>query len=53
MSDSLTYWESQDFGEETEEKISKDVQEIIELFRLLSVENKVKCRRIIAQENIF
>ena len=56
MSDSVKYWEEQNFGEKeikTEEKYSQDVINIKELFRLLSVENRILVKRIIAEEKIF
>ena len=56
MSDSVKYWEEQNFGEQeikTEEKYSQDVINIKELFRLLSVENRILVKRIIAEEKIF
>ena len=61
MSDSVKYWEEQNFGEQelrskeikTEEKYSQDVINIKELFRLLSVEDRILVKRIIAEENIF
>ena len=56
MSDSVKYWEEQNFGEKeikTEEKYSQDVINIKELFRLLSVEDRILVKRIIAEEKIF
>ena len=56
MSDSIKYWEEQSFGEKeikTEETYSQDVINIRELFRLLSVENSILVKRIIAEEKIF
>jgi hypothetical protein len=55
MSDSVKYWEEQNFGEKekTEEKYSQDVINIRDLFRLLSLEDKILVRRILSQENIF
>jgi len=56
MSDSIKYWEEQSFGEKeikTEEKHSQDVINIKELFRLLSVEDRILVKRIIAEEKIF
>ena len=56
MSDSVKYWEEQSFGEKeikTEEKYSQDVINIKELFRLLSVEDRILVKRIIAEEKIF
>ena len=38
---------------EDKEVLSEDVVNIIQLFRLLSVENKVKVRQLLKQENIF
>lgn len=35
------------------EELSKDVVNIIELFRLLSTEDKATVKRIIREENIF
>lgn len=59
MSDSVQkfYLDQESFGEqeikETEEKYSQDVINIKELFRLLSVENRILVKRIIAEEKIF
>ena len=36
-----------------DKELSKDVVNIIQLFRLLSVENKVKVRQLLKNENIF
>ena len=56
MSDSVKYYFEENFGEKenkTEEKYSQDVINIKELFRLLSVEDKILVKRIIAEEKIF
>ena len=57
MSDSVQkfYLDQESFGEKenTEEKYSQDVINIRELFRLLSVEDRILVKRIIAEENIF
>ena len=58
MSDSVQkfYLDQESFGEQeikTEETYSQDVINIKELFRLLSVENRILVKRIIAEENIF
>ena len=57
MSDSVQkfYLYQESFGEKekTEEKYSQDVINIKELFRLLSVEDRILVKRIIAEENIF
>ena len=54
MSDSVKYYFEENFGKEkTEEKYSQDVINIKELFRLLSVENRILVKRIIAEEKIF
>jgi hypothetical protein len=58
MSDSVQkfYLDQESFGEKeikTEEKYSQDVINIRDLFRLLSLEDKVLVRRILSQENIF
>ncbi len=56
MFDSIKYWEEQSFGEKeikTEETYGQDVINIRELFRLLSVENRILVKRIIAEEKIF
>ena len=55
------YLDQESFGEKenkeqsskTEEKYSQDVINIKELFRLLSVENRILVKRIIAEEKIF
>ena len=38
---------------EDKEVLSEDVVNILELFRLLSAEQKVKVRQLLKQENIF
>ena len=63
MSDSVQkfYLDQESFGEQelrskeikTEETYSQDVINIKELFRLLSVENRILVKRIIAEEKIF
>ncbi len=54
MSDSVKYYFEENFGKEkTEEKYSQDVINIKELFRLLSVEDRILVKRIIAEEKIF
>ena len=56
MSDTITrYYLNDSFGEKekTEEKYSQDVINIKELFRLLSVEDRILVKRIIAEEKIF
>ena len=63
MSDSVQkfYLDQESFGEQelrskeikTEEKDSQDVINIKELFRLLSVEDRILVKRIIAEEKIF
>lgn len=49
------YLDQESFSEKekTEEKYSQDVINIKELFRLLSVEDKILVKRIIAEEKIF
>lgn len=50
------YLDQENLGEKeikTEEKYSQDVINIKELFRLLSVEDKILVKRIIAEEKIF
>ena len=50
------YLDQESFGEKeikTEEKHSQDVINIKELFRLLSVEDRILVKRIIAEEKIF
>ena len=53
MSDSVKYWEEQDLEPKQEKELSKDVVNILELFRLLSVEDKATAKRVIKEENIF
>ena len=53
MSDSVKYWEEQDLEPKQKEELSKDVINILELFRLLSAESKVKVKQILRNENIF
>lgn len=50
------YLDQESFSEKenkTEEKYSQDVINIKELFRLLSVEDRILVKRIIAEEKIF
>ena len=50
------YLDQESFSEKEnklEEKYNQDVVNIRDLFRLLSVEDKILVRRIIAQEKIF
>ena len=55
------YIDQESFGEQelrskeikTEEKYSQDVINIKELFKLLSVEDRILVKRIIAEEKIF
>jgi len=49
------YLDQESLGEKekTEEKYSQDVINIKELFRLLSVEDRILVKRIIAEEKIF
>ena len=56
MSDSVQkfYLDQESFGEiKTEEKYSQDIINIKELFRLLSVEDRILVKRIISEEKIF
>lgn len=55
MTDTVRYYLDQDFGTEKveTEKDSQDVMNIKELFRLLSVEDRILVKRIIAEEKIF
>ena len=57
MSDSVQkfYLDQESFGEQEikTEEYSQDVINIKELFRLLSVEDRILVKRIIAEEKIF
>jgi hypothetical protein len=53
MSDTMKYWEVQTFEPKEEEKLSEDIVNILDLFRLLSVGNKLKVRNLIINEEIF
>lgn len=54
MSDTVKYWEEQDFGqEENKEEQSKNVKLIIELFNLLSPSEKVEVKKIIRSSSVF
>ena len=56
MSDSIKYWEEQNFGEKeikTEEKDSQDVINILDLFKMLSIEDKITTIRKLRQEKLF
>lgn len=50
------FWEEQEYFENREkeqEPLNKDVENILELFRLLSPENKVKVKQLLKSEKIF
>jgi len=51
MGSSRDYWE--DRLSENEEQYSKEVLDILDLFRLLSVENKVAVKRLIEKEKLL
>ena len=55
MSDTVTkYWEEQESVNSAEkEEYSQDVINIKELFRLLSLEDKILVKRIISLEKVF
>ena len=53
MSDSVKYWEEQDLEPKQEKELSEDVVNILELFRLLSLEDKATAKRIIKGEKMF
>ena len=49
----MKFWEEQSFEPKKEEQLSKDVVNILDLFRLLSVGNKLKVRNLIREESII
>lgn len=49
----MKYWEEQNFEPREEEQLSKDVVNILDLFRLLSVQDKLKVRNLIREESII
>lgn len=55
MSDSAKYFFDEDFAgkRETEEKLKENVQSIIDLYRLLDLQDKLTVRRLIATEVLF
>ncbi len=53
MGATINYWEDRISEKELEEICSKEVIDFIELFRLLSLDDKVKVKRLISQENVF
>ena len=53
MSDSVKYWEEQDLEPKQEKELSKDVINVVELFRLLSTEDKAMAKRVIKEEKMF
>jgi hypothetical protein len=53
MSDTMKYWEEQTFEPKEEEESSEDVVNILDLYRLLSVENKLKVRNLLRNVEIF
>ena len=52
MGDSRSYYEDR-LGEETEKEYSKEVLDILDLFRLLSIEDKVAVKRLIETEKLL
>ena len=54
MSDTIKYWEEQNLSPtESKKELSKDIINILDLFRLLSSEEKATVKRLIREENIF
>ena len=54
MSDSLTFWEEQVFSaEKSKKKITENVKNILELYNLLSLEEKIEVKRLIREQKLF
>lgn len=53
MGDTLKYWNGQDFQNYEKETLSKDVHYILDLFRLLSAEERLKVKQLVREEKIF
>lgn len=58
MGDSRSYWENRILEDEVKEyetqvEYSKEVIDILDLFRLLSIENKVAVKRLIEKEKLL
>lgn len=53
MGASINYWEDRISEKELKEIYSKEVIDFIDLFRMLSLEDKVKAKRLISQETLF
>ena len=54
MSDSLTFWEEQIFSaEKSKKEITENVKNILELYNLLSLEEKVEVKRLIREQKLF
>jgi len=49
----MTFWEHNLFEPKEEEKLSEDVVNILDLFRLLSTQDKLKVRNLLRNEEIF
>lgn len=56
MSDTNRYWNQGNIDGEkdkTEEVLSENIEKIKEMYSLLSVEDKVMCKKVIREINIF
>lgn len=56
MGDSLKYWYDSNFGENEDKNgkvFSNDVLSIVDLFKLLSAEDKLKVKQLIREERIW
>ena len=55
MTDTIRYYLDQDFGTEKveTEKDSQDVMNILDLFKMLSIEDKITTIRKLRQEKLF
>ena len=53
MGDSIKYWEERLEQETVSNSFSKDIINILDLFRLLSAEEKLKVKQLIKEEKIF
>ena len=53
MSDSITYFWDEDFSKKEIEKPSEEVVNMLNLFRELSLEDKLSIKRLIKSENLL
>jgi len=55
MNSEYKFWDDQDLlaSPTSTEPISESVQELIDLFRLLKIDDKISAKRLIKKEQIF